>query len=76
MDNVPETRSIELSADVLESIEPRVDCTEFETTAEYVEFVLEELCYHLEAVHPSDDPPDVDETTVNERLQALGYRDE
>ena len=76
MDNVPETRSIELSADVLESIEPRVDSTEFETTAEYVEFVLEELCYHLEAVHPGDDPPDVDEPTVEERLQALGYRDE
>ena len=67
------TRSVELSAAVLERVENRLPRTEWDDADEYVEFVLEEVLTQLESATDDGGVEDVDESEVKDRLESLGY---
>lgn len=70
-----EERNICLPASVLNKVDRRVQYTEFESTTEYITYVLEEVLYHVEEESNIDEKENVDETQVRERLKSLGYLD-
>lgn len=70
------TRPVELPERIVERVEARVPRTEWETPAEYITFVLEEVLYRVEAETEDDDYEPVDEAEVKERLKSLGYLNE
>lgn len=63
--------SVDLSADLVADIEERVRVTDFSSTGEYVEYVLEEVLHHEGPVERAADV--ADESEVQERLESLGY---
>lgn len=72
-----EQTDVSLSDDVIRRVEQRVSRTEFESVSEYIEFVLEEALYHVEAEADTDDATEqVDESEVRDRLKSLGYLDD
>lgn len=70
------TRTLELPERIVERVEKRVPRTEWETPAEYITFVLEEVLYRVERETEDDDFEPVDEAEVKERLKSLGYLNE
>jgi hypothetical protein len=71
-----ETRTIELSAELVSDIERRLPHTEWETSSEYVSFVMNEVLYQVQESTDESPYDDVDETEVENRLEALGYLNE
>lgn len=71
-----ETRSLELPARIVTRVENRLPRTEWETPAEYITYVLEEVLYHVEQETEDDNFEPVDEEEVRDRLKSLGYLDE
>jgi len=71
-----ETRTIELSAELVSDIERRLPHTEWETSSEYVSFVMNEVLYQVQESTDESAYDDVDETEVENRLEALGYLNE
>lgn len=71
-----ETQSIELPQRIVSRVEDRLPYTEFDSSAEYITFVLEEVLYRVEQETEDDDREPVDEAEVKERLKSLGYLDE
>lgn len=69
-------RGVELPAEVIERVEGRLPRTEFDSTAEYITFVLEEVLHHVEDASAGDDFDAVDEDEVEDRLRSLGYLNE
>lgn len=70
--NEPETTlSITITNDIAERLESRAEKTEFKSVEEYLEFIVEELDYHLRDSQSSDVTSDDEE--VKDRLQSLGY---
>lgn len=69
------TRSLDLPEDVLDRIERRLPRTEFDTTADYVTFVLEEVLANVEDTDDAEFDT-ADEAEVRDRLKSLGYLDE
>lgn len=67
---------VELPERIVDRVEDRLDRTEFDTAAEYVTFVLEEVLYRVEEETEDDDYESVDEDEVKDRLKSLGYLDE
>jgi Arc/MetJ-type ribon-helix-helix transcriptional regulator len=61
---------VALSRALLDRVERRVAHTQFESAAEYVEFVVEEVLHEVEE---GDDGDRVDEAEVLDRLESLGY---
>ena len=70
----PARRGIELPAELVARVERRLDRTDHDTADEYVAFVLAETLARVEAA-TDDDPVDVDESEVRDRLESLGYLD-
>ena len=70
------TRTLELPERIVERVEKRVPRTEWETPAEYITFVLEEVLYRVERETEDDDFEPVDEAEVKARLKSLGYLNE
>lgn len=70
------TRGVELRADVVERVETRLPRTEFDSVGAYVDHVLEEVLFHVEATTDDAAVAEVDEAAVKEQLRALGYADE
>ena len=71
-----ETQSIELPLDLINRIEQRVQLTNFESTEEYIAYVLEEMIFEVEQKNTeltSEKYDDQQETEVEERLKSLGY---
>ncbi|WIV66822.1 hypothetical protein [Natrialbaceae archaeon AArc-T1-2] len=68
--------TVELPATLLERVEARVPRSEFDTTEEYVAFVLEEVLARVEdETDGGGDYDAVDQDEVETRLKSLGYLD-
>lgn len=76
MAETSETESVELSSDLISRVENRVKYTEFNSVADYISYVMEEVLYHIEQETQDEDLEDVDEQEVKDRLRSLGYLNE
>jgi len=68
--------TVELPERIVERVEDRLPRTEFDSPAEYITFVMEEVLYRVEQETEDDDFEPVDEDEVKDRLKSLGYLDE
>ena len=68
--------SVELPSKLLERIEQRVPYTEFDSTEEYVAYIVEEVLHHVETASEDREIEAVDEGEVQDRLESLGYLNE
>ncbi|MCD6507276.1 CopG family transcriptional regulator [Candidatus Poribacteria bacterium] len=66
-------RKVEISAELYEAIEKRLEEYGFSTVDEYIEFVLQELLYEDESDAPVFDEDE--EEKIRKRLRDLGYID-
>ena len=71
-----ESSSVELPERIVSRVEARLPRTEFDTSAEYITFVLEEVLYRVEKETDDDDFEPIDEREVRDRLKSLGYLNE
>ena len=71
-----ETEAIALPVRIVERVEDRLPRTEFDSTAEYVTYVMEEVLYQVEAETDDEEFEAVDEAEVEDRLKSLGYLNE
>lgn len=71
-----ETQAVELPSRIISRIEARLPRTEFETSADYITYVMEEVLYRVEKETEDDDFEPVDEEEVKDRLKSLGYLNE
>lgn len=69
-------RTVDLSHDIVNRVQERVQYTDFETEAEYIEYVLEEVLYHVEQENDLSGAKKVNEHQVQNRLKSLGYLNE
>lgn len=68
------TESVALPTRIVDRVEDRLPRTEFDSTTEYVTYVMEEVLYQVE--QETDDEIEVDESEVEDRLKSLGYLNE
>ena len=71
-----QTEAVELPSRIVERVEDRLPRTEFDSSAEYITYVMEEVLYRVEQETEDDDFEEVDEDEVRDRLKSLGYLDE
>lgn len=71
-----EVEPVELPRRIVSRVEDRLPRTDFDSTAEYITFVMEEVLYRVEEETADDDFEPVDEEEVKDRLKSLGYLDE
>ncbi|NHN46561.1 hypothetical protein G9464_02975 [Halostella sp. JP-L12] len=71
-----ETTSVDLPDRIVSRVEDRLSRTEFETPADYITYVMEEVLYRVEKETEDEDFEPVDEEEVKDRLQSLGYLNE
>jgi Arc/MetJ-type ribon-helix-helix transcriptional regulator len=71
-----QTRTVELPESIVERVESRLPRTEFETSGEYIAYVMEEVLHEVETDSDADAHEDVDEDEVRDRLSSLGYLNE
>jgi Arc/MetJ-type ribon-helix-helix transcriptional regulator len=74
--SVEQTEAVELPSRIVERVEDRLPRTEFDSSAEYITYVMEEVLYRVEQETEDDDFEEVDEDEVKDRLKSLGYLDE
>jgi len=67
--------TVELPERIVERVEARLPRTEFDSSAEYITYVMEEVLYRVEEETEDDDFEPVDEDEVKDRLKSLGYLD-
>jgi Arc/MetJ-type ribon-helix-helix transcriptional regulator len=70
-----EEGDVNIPVSVLDRVDNRIQYTEFESTTEYITYVLEEVLQHVEENNNVAEQDNVDETQVRERLESLGYLD-
>lgn len=73
--NQDQTTSVELPKRITDRVSNRLSRTEFNSEAEYITYVIEEVLYRVEQETEDDFEP-VDEDEVKERLKSLGYLNE
>lgn len=71
-----ETQTVELPSRIVSRVEARLPRTEFETSDEYITYVMEEVLYRVEKETEDDDFEPIDEEEVKDRLKSLGYLNE
>lgn len=71
-----ETTSVELPERIVDRVEARLPRTEWEDSAEYITYVMEEVLYRVEQETEDDDFKAVDQAEVEDRLKSLGYLNE
>ena len=71
-----QTQAVELPTRIVERVEGRLPRTEFDSSSEYITYVMEEVLYRVEQETEDDDFEEVDEDEVKDRLKSLGYLDE
>jgi len=71
-----QTEAVELPTRIVERVEERLPRTEFDSSGEYITYVMEEVLYRVEQETEDDDFEAVDEDEVKDRLKSLGYLDE
>lgn len=74
--SLEETESVELPSRIVSRVDDRLPRTEFDSSAEYITFVMEEVLYRVEQETEDDDFEAVDEEEVEDRLKSLGYLNE
>ncbi len=74
--SVEERQTVDLPERIVERVEQRLPRTEFDTSGEYITYVMEEVLYHVEQETEDDDFEPVDEDEVKDRLKSLGYLNE
>lgn len=67
---------VELPQRIVSRVETRLPRTEFDSVAEYVTFVMEEVLYRVEQETEGEAHEAVSEDEVRDRLQSLGYLQE
>lgn len=67
---------ITVSEQLASRIKKRIECTEFETTDEYAEFVLSEVVTRVERETDQTSESSISRESVQERLESLGYLEE
>ncbi|QIB73941.1 hypothetical protein G3I44_06325 [Halogeometricum borinquense] len=67
-----DTREVSLPVHILDRIEGRLPRSNFDTSDEYVAYVLEEVLSRVEDAS-DDEYESVDEREVESRLKSLGY---
>jgi Arc/MetJ-type ribon-helix-helix transcriptional regulator len=67
---------IQISSELVDRIEDRIEATKFESVDEYTEFILSEVIAKIE--HGSKDKSEstASEDEIEKRLQSLGYLEE
>jgi hypothetical protein len=65
-----------ISDELADRIDARVERTDFESPAEYAEFVLSEVVTRVERDGGSDESAETSREGVEDRLQSLGYLEE
>lgn len=70
------TEAVHLPERIIERVEARLPRTEWDSSAEYITYVLEEVLYHVEMETEDDDFEPIDEEEVKDRLRSLGYLNE
>ena len=70
------TTTLELPNRIVTRVRDRLPRTEFNSEAEYISYVMEEVLYHVEAQTEDEDAPLVDEAEVEQRLKSLAYLNE
>lgn len=73
-DHQSATRTVALPEPLVARVENRLEYTKYDAPADYVAFVLEETLARVEA-ESDDEPADVDQAEVQDRLESLGYLD-
>lgn len=68
-----EARQITLPDRIASRVEARLPRTSFETTDEYVAYVLEEVLARVDDATGGEEYESVDEREVESRLKSLGY---
>jgi len=76
MASYEETQSVKLPDRIVSRVEDRLPRTEFDTPAEYMTYVMEEVLYRVEKETEDDDFEPVDEEEIKDRLKSLGYLNE
>ena len=71
-----QTEAVQLPTRIVERVGDRLPRTEFDSEAEYITYVMEEVLYRVEQETEDDDFEPVDEDEVKDRLKSLGYLDE
>ena len=71
-----QSQAVELPTRIVERVEERLPRTEFDSSGEYITYVMEEVLYRVEQETEDDDFEEVDEDEVKDRLKSLGYLDE
>lgn len=71
-----EKTTVDLPTHIVDRVEKRLPRTEFESSDDYITYVLEEVLYRVEETTDDDDYEGVDETEVKQRLESLGYLNE
>lgn len=66
---------IPVSKHHIERIERRLPQTDFDSSSEYINFVLENVLYHVEQELDYEGSEVIDEEEVKDRLESLGYID-
>jgi len=69
-------QSVELPSRIIDRVEDRLPRTEFDSSAEYITYVMEEVLYRVEQETEDDEFKKVNEEEVKDRLKSLGYLDE
>jgi len=71
-----DTVSLDLPERIVDRVEDRLPRTEWDTSEEYITYVMEEVLYRVEQETEDDDFEPVDEQEVEDRLKSLGYLNE
>lgn len=71
-----ETAPVEVPRRIVSRVLDRLPLTEFDSPAEYVTFVLEDVLNRVKEEAADDDVEPVDEEEVEDRLMSLRYLDE
>lgn len=67
------SRTVEISAELIDRVRDRIEHTEFDSETEYIEYVLEEVLHHVTTEFRHTTVKEVDEADVEEKLKSLGY---
>jgi hypothetical protein len=73
VDRTDATTAVALPDELVERVEARLAYTTYDDVNEYVAVVLRETLARVEAA--DDDPVEMDESEITERLESLGYLD-
>lgn len=76
MSDDSDMRTVELSDGLVDRVESRVGYTTFDSVNQYIEHVLEEVLFQIEAESENSALEKVDSSEVEQRLESLGYLNE